>query len=131
MTGVKPGRIPGMGAMGVEVCSGPGSYASLFFKTTSTISPCFSAALKACPDEAGDGMRRELGAEAAVLPLEGLIIGVLQVSGLGPSLKPYSAAGIASWVSILLWEEGEITEHKVLASCCSLFEGLVSGLIQA
>lgn len=87
-----------MGAMGVEVCSGPGSYASLFFKTTSTTSPCFSAVLKACPDEAGDGMGRELGAEAAVLPIEGLIIGVLQVSGLGLSLEPSSVAGIASWV---------------------------------
>lgn len=70
---MKLGIDPGMGAMGVEVCCGPGSYDS-FFNTLFSRSPCFSVVLKICPDEAGDGRGRELGAEAAVLPIEGLII---------------------------------------------------------
>lgn len=86
-TGVKPGMDPCMGAMGVEVCSGPGSYPSSFFNNLFPTSPCFSVLLKVCPDEAGDGMGRELGAEADVLPMEALTVRFVRGSGLGPCLE--------------------------------------------
>ena len=122
---------PGIGAMGVEVCSGPGSYASPFFDTLSSTSPCFSVVLNICPDKTGEGMGRELGAEAAVVPTE--VLRFVRGSGLGPCLVPSSEP----WAGSLLWEEGalrEVTEPEVLASSpgeagVSFFEGSISGLI--
>lgn len=87
-----PAMDPGIGAMGVEVCSGPGSYASGLFNTLSSL--CFSVVLNVCPDETEDGMGRELGTEAAVVPTEGLIIRFVRGSGLGPSLEPSSGVDL-------------------------------------
>lgn len=101
---MKPGMDPSMGAMGVEVWSGPGSNAS---------SPCFSVDFNVCPEEAGDGMGRELGAVAAVVPTDVLMV---RGSGLGPCLEPFSSAGLEPWARSLLWEEGELTAPEVLAS---------------
>lgn len=92
MPEVKPGMDPCTGAMGVEVCCGPGSYASLFIITSSSTSFIFIV-LRVCPNEAEDGMGRELGAEADALAFKGLIARFVQGSEVGPS----SGAGLESW----------------------------------
>lgn len=88
-----------MGAMGVEVCSGPGSYAPSAFNTLSPTSTLL-------PDRTG----RELGANPVVLAVEVVVMIFV------PLLAASSGLELESWPCFLPWEDGELTESGVLAS---------------